>query len=123
DTHAKLMPAGDDPAFVKEAGRALFMHTTQHGHPSPGAGRLLESHPGTLYTTIVKSIRWAGDPFPGAHIEDNMVRIPDFGRLFFGELLIARYERRLTMMRGVLGSDSGGDASTGDVQDNGSWGY
>jgi len=70
----------------------------------------------------VKSIKWAGEPFPGAHIESNMVTIPDFGRLFFGELLISRYDRRLTMLRGALGSDSGGDVSGSDVQDNGSWG-
>jgi hypothetical protein len=123
DTHSKLMIAADDPAFVAESGRALFMHTAHHGHPAPRAGRLVESHPGTLYATIVKSIKWAGDPFLGANIENNMVTIPDFGRLFFGELLISRYERRLTMVRGVLGSDSGGDVGTGDVQDNGSWGY
>jgi len=123
DTHAKLMTAADDQAFVKESGRALFMQTSQHGHPAPGAGRLLESYPGTLYTTIVKSIRWDGDPFPGSHIEHNMVTIPDFGRVFFGELLISKYDRRLTMVRGALGSDSGGDVGSGDVQDNGSWGY
>jgi hypothetical protein len=122
DTHAKLLAAADDHAFVRESGRALFMLTAQHGHPAPGAGRLLESFPGTLYTTIVKSITWASEPFPGAHIESNMVTIPEFGRLFFGELLISRYDRRLTMVRAALGSDSGGDASAGDVQDNGSWG-
>jgi hypothetical protein len=123
DTHAKLMTAADDQAFVKESGRALFMQTPQHGHPAPGSGRLLESYPGTLYTTIVKSIKWDGDPFPGSHIEHNMVTIPDFGRVFFGELLISKYDRRLTMVRGVLGSDSGGDVGSGDVQDNGSWGF
>jgi hypothetical protein len=123
DTHAKLLTAADDHAFVRESGRALFMLTSQHGHPAPGAGRLLESYPGTLYATIVKSIKWAGEPFPGANIENNTVTIPDFGRVFFGELLISRYDRRLTMVRGALGSDSGGDPSAGDVQDNGSWGY
>jgi hypothetical protein len=123
DTHAKLLTAADDHAFVRESGRALFMQTSQHGHPAPGAGRLFESYPGTLYATIVKSIKWAGEPFPGAHIENNMVTIPEFGRLFFGEFLISRYDRRLTMVRGALGSDSGGDVGSGDVQDNGSWGY
>jgi len=70
----------------------------------------------------VKSIKWDGDPFPGAQIDHNTVTIPDFGRVFFGELLISRCERRLTMVRGALGSDSGGDVGGGDVQDNGSWG-
>jgi hypothetical protein len=123
DTYAKLMTAADDHAFVRESGRALFMNNPQPGHPAPGAGRLIESYPGTLYATIVKSIKWTGEPFPGSRIENNMITIPDFGRLFFGELLISRYDRRLTMVRGALGSDSGGDVSTVDVQDNGSWGY
>jgi hypothetical protein len=123
DTHAKLLTAADDHAFVRNSGRLLFMQTPRHGHPTPGAGRLLESYPGTLYATIVKGITWDGDPFPGAQIDHNTVTIPEFGRVFFGELLISRYERRLTMMRGVLGSDSGGDVSGSDVQDNGSWGY
>jgi hypothetical protein len=123
DTHAKLLTAADDHAFVKHSGRALFMHTSQNGQPAPGAGRLFESYPGTLYATIVKSIRWDGDPFPGSHIDHNTVTIPEFGRVYFGELLISKYERRLTMVRGALGSDSGGDVSGSDVQDNGSWGY
>jgi hypothetical protein len=123
DTHARLLAAADDPGFVRESGGALFMLTSQHGHPAPGAGRLFESSPGTIYSTIVKSIRWDGDPFPGANIDHNMVTIPELGRLFFGELLISKSERRLTMFRGALGSDSGGDVGTGDVQDNGSWGY
>ena len=46
DTHAKLLAAADDPAFVRESGGALFMQSSQHGHPAPGAGRLLESSPG-----------------------------------------------------------------------------
>jgi len=122
DTHAKLLTAADDPKFVKQSSGALFMQALHHGQPAPGTGRLFESSPGTLYTTIVKSMKWDGDPFPGASIEHNMVTIPELGRLFFGELLISRYERRLTMFRGALGSDSGGDISGGDVQDNGSWG-
>ncbi len=51
DTHAKLMTAADDQAFVREAGRALFMQASQHGHPAPGAGRLLESYPGAVHST------------------------------------------------------------------------
>ena len=50
-----------------------------------------------------------------------MVVLPGFGRVFFGELLIAQYSRRLTMVRMALGSDAGGSASAGDVETNGSW--
>ena len=60
-----------------------------------------------MYATIVKSIRWDGKPFPKSEIHDNMVVLPTFGRVFFGELLISEYSRRLTMVRMALGSDCG----------------
>ena len=46
---------------------------------------------------VVKSIRWAGKPCPGATIEGHVV------------------------MRPELGSPAGGDVAFGDVQDNGTW--
>lgn len=124
DTHAKLLVAADDPAFVKQYGDALFMTTGLDGEPAPAAsGRLIESSSGTVYATIVKSIRWEGDPFPGAQIDRNVVVIPDFGRLYFGELLISGHSRRLTMLRLVLGSPLGGNVAVADVQDNGGWSF
>jgi hypothetical protein len=121
DTHAKLLVAADDPAFVKESGDALYMTRRLAGQAdAPPSGRLIESR-GTIYATLVKSIRWDGAPFPGSEIDHNVVVLPDFGRVFFGELLISRDSRRLTMVRAALGSDAGGSASAGDVQDNGSW--
>ena len=123
DTQAKLLTAVDDPAFVKESGDAFFMRTPLHGEAPPPVGRLFESSGGTIYATIVKSIRWEGDPFPGAEIDHNVVAIPDLGRLFFGEILISKDVRRLTMLRMALGSPMGGNASVVDVEDNGCWGY
>src|SRR5262245_11012130 len=124
DTYAKLLVAADDAAFVRESGDALYMHTPRRGETAPpGAGRLIQSSYGTIYATVVRSIRWDGDPFPNARIERNYVTIPEFGRVYFGELLIASDYRRLTMVRFALGSDSGGGASGSDVQDNGGWGW
>ena len=122
DTHAKLLVAADDPAFVKESGDALFMLTARDGGPPPPpAGRFIEAN-GVIYATIVKSIRWDGAPYPGSRIVANCVELePDFGRVFFGELLITEYSRRLTMVRAALGSDGGGSASGGDVETNGQW--
>jgi hypothetical protein len=121
DTHAKLLAAADDPAFVKESGDALYMTRRFNDQDDvPPSGRLVESR-GIIYATIVASIRWAGAPFPGSEIDHNVVVLPDFGRVFFGELLISRDSRRLTMVRAALGSDAGGSASAGDVQDNGGW--
>ncbi|HEY7291963.1 MAG TPA: hypothetical protein VH583_19135 [Vicinamibacterales bacterium] len=124
DTHAKLLVAADDPAFVKESGDALYMKTPRTGESNPPpAGRLIEMGCGTIYGTIVKSIRWDGPAFPNSTIEYNKVVLPDFGRAYFGELLISQHSRRLTMVRLALGSDGGGSASGGDVQDNGGWGW
>lgn len=126
NTHAKLVAAADDDDFVKTCGDALLMRTARSGETAPPpAGRLIQSSPGTLYTTIVKSIRWAKpeDPYPRSEIRGNKVILPEFGRVFFGELLITEESRRLTMVRWALGSDGGGDASGADVQDNGGWGW
>lgn len=124
DTYAKLLVAADDPAFVKDSGDSLYMRTARKGETAPPpAGRLIVDSYGTIYATVVRSIRWDGAPFPGAEIERNYVSIPDFGRIFFGELLINTDYRRLTMVRMALGSDSGGSASGSDVQDNGGWGW
>jgi hypothetical protein len=124
DTHAKLLVAADDPAFVAAGGDAVFLHTPVDGQPAPPrTGRLIESSSGTIYATIVKAIRWDGKPFPKAEIDGNMVVIPDFGRLYLGELLISAHSRSLTMVRMKLGSHVGGNASAGGVEDNIIWGY
>jgi hypothetical protein len=124
DTYAKLLVAADDPAFVKDSGDALYMRTGRKGETAPpAAGRLIVEPCGTIYATVVRSIRWDGPPIDGAEIDRNYVRIPDFGTIFFGELLINQDYRRLTMVRLALGSDSGGSASGADVQDNGGWGW
>ena len=89
DTHAKLLAAMDDPKFVSESGEALFMSKRFGTDTKTPAFRKLLRRGNTLYATIVKSIRWVGKPFPKSEIHDNMVVLPTFGRVFFGELLIA----------------------------------
>ena len=76
---------------------------------------------GIIYTTIVESITWTGKPFPGATIDGHVVTVPDFGKIFFGELLVGGSERRLTMVRFELGSEWGGCADGGGVDTNGSY--
>ena len=123
ETQAKVLASADDPSFVKGGGNALFLRTAPEGFPAPpSGGQLIESSYGTIYATIVKSIRWEGQPFPESQIDHNIVVIPDFGRLYFGELLISANSRRLTMLRLELGSDLGGFAAVGDVEDNIIWG-
>jgi hypothetical protein len=100
------------------------MRTQVAGHPAPPkTGRLIESSSGTIYATIVKSIKWDGKPFPKAEIDGNLVIVPEFGRIYFGELLISAKSRSLTMVRMELGSHVGGRAASGGVEDNVMWGY
>ncbi|MGH9140216.1 MAG: hypothetical protein ACRD2I_03630 [Vicinamibacterales bacterium] len=120
DTHAKILAAVDDKKFLSQSGETLFMSKRFGGESTPAFRKLVRAG-NTIYATIVKSIRWDGRPFPKSEIHDNMVVLPDFGRVFFGEILISEYERRLTMVRMALGSDAGGSASGGDVSTNGSW--
>jgi hypothetical protein len=122
DTHAKLLAAADDPNFVRDSGDALFMRTPRDGAPPPPpTGRLIQAD-GTIYATIVKSIEWDGAPYPGSRIDGNRVILePDFGIVYFGELVISEYSRRLTMVRAALGSEGGGSASGGDAESNGTW--
>lgn len=120
DTRSKLLAAADDPRFVRESGDSLFMTASFSGTPAPRAARLLQGS-GTTYATIVKAIRWAGDPLPGAKIDHHSIVVPDFGRIFFGELLITDLSRRLTMVRLELGSPDGGAVACSEVESNGTW--
>jgi hypothetical protein len=120
DTRSKLLTAADDPQFVRKSGGHLFMKSAARGKAAPTPPRLLQPY-GTTYATIVSSIKWAGEPYPGAKIEQHMVTVPDFGKIFFGELLITDLSRRLTMLRLELGSPIGGAIACAEVENNGSW--
>jgi hypothetical protein len=120
DTHAKILAAVDDKKFLTKSGESLFMSKRFGGESAPAFRKLVRAG-NTVYATIVKSIRWDGKPFPKSEIHDNMVVLPEFGRAYFGELLISEQSRRLTMVRFALGSDAGGSASAGDVESNGGW--
>lgn len=123
DTLSKVLAAADEPTFVRKHGDGLFMRTAFDQQPKPPAsGRLILGGTGLLiHATIVRSIRWVGKPYPGARIDGNTLTIPGIGKLSFGELLLERGRRRLTMIRGNLGSPDGGFMCSVDVQDGGSW--
>jgi hypothetical protein len=118
DTRSKLLAAADDPKFVRTYGAHLAMGATVESQ-TRRAG--LVSRDGVIYTTIVEKIEWKGKPYPGAVIDGHAVMVPEFGWIFFGELLIASAERRLTMMRFDLGSPIGGYVDAGDMSSNGSF--
>jgi hypothetical protein len=138
DTVSKLLTAADDPQFVKKSGGHLFMKAPVGEPLALPAGRLLSTS-GTIYATIVKSIKWAAAPYPGATIDQHVVTLPGLGKIFFGELLISDVSRRLTMVRLELGSaiaragapgvrsrgevshEIGGTVACAEVETNGSW--
>ena len=54
-------------------------------------------------------------------IDENSVIVPDFGTIYFGEILVNASARRLTMVRLNLGSPTGGSGAYVEVDTNGSW--
>jgi len=69
---------------------------------------------GIVKCTLVQSIAWDGPPHPTASIHGHVVVIPNFGKVYFGEMFLAAHSRRLTLVRFQLGSDDGGEVSAGD---------
>lgn len=119
DTMSKLQAAASDPAFIDETGDCLFRRdaavTTVMASPA------VVRPPTMLYATLVKELRWAKNPHPTATIDHHSITIPDWGVVFFGEMLITADSRRVTMMRARLGSPTGGDFSCSEYETNGSW--
>src|SRR5262245_5321510 len=120
DTRAKLVTAADDPAFVRTHGANLFMTSAYESQTAPPAGRLIERN-GTIYGTIVRSIKWSGAAHPTATIDHNVLIVPELGRVYVGEILISASSRRLTMLRFELGSEDGGTLASVDIDSNGTW--
>ncbi len=75
---------------------------------------------GIIYATLVERLEWAGEAPKGVVIENNSVRIPDFGTLYLAEMFIGAGSRRLNMMRADMGSPTGGQATAGSIETNGS---
>ncbi len=119
DTYAKLVRSLSNQAFVTAQGahfgRTRALARKAKASPRAGSG-------GTIRGTIVRELRWAGKPYPGATFEGtNGVKIPNLGRIHFGEVAVKMHARRLTMIRFTLGSPTGGDAVCVDVDTNGGW--
>jgi hypothetical protein len=123
DTLAKLRTAADDPKFVRDNGANLFMTTAVSGRTAASpVGRLVEAG-GAVHGTIVKSIRWAGKPYPGAEIDHHVITIPDCGQIHFGEIQISSRSRRLTMVRLRHCCRFSGSVLCCDSEDNGTWAF
>jgi hypothetical protein len=114
DTHAKLAKKHSAGLAPKHA--RLFVPATEAGDALtvfPDAQTMVKC-------TIVEEIAWEGAPHPTATIHGNVVRVPNFGKIYFGELFISGEARRLTMVRFQLGSEDGGEVTAGEGETNGS---
>jgi hypothetical protein len=120
DTAIDGVTVGDHRLMI-EINKPLFQENTTFSQMKRAAADLVEVR-GTIYGSIVREIRWRGKPYPGARIDGHSVHVPDFGWMYFGEILIRNDSRRITLMRLELGSQQGGGCSAGDYQDNGGWG-
>jgi hypothetical protein len=74
---------------------------------------------GIVKCTIVKKIEWDGAAHPDAEIHGHVVRVKNFGRIYFGEMFITDHSRRLNMVRFQLGSDVGGEVTCACGETNG----
>jgi len=112
DTHAKLKKK-HSAGLAKEHAH-LLMPLVEDGTVTD-----FPEACGRVKCTIVQEIAWAGAPHPTATIHGHVVRVPNFGRIYFGEMFITDEARRLTMVRFQLGSDDGGEVTAGEGETNG----
>ena len=76
-------------------------------------GLRLQESGGMTKCTLVSEIAWADKPDPRATIQGNAIVIEDYGTVYFGEMYVTCYSRRITMVRFELGSPDGGDGCSG----------
>jgi hypothetical protein len=79
---------------------------------------------GLIFATIVKEIIVHHDGTCGKHggelvVKDNTIKVPNFGTVFFGELIIDDTYRRLTGIRLELGSPAEASLEVAGVDSNG----
>ena len=119
DTRSKVLAAADDPKCLGNFGSHFVTGATVEGQQPTGRPGLVQRD-GVIYATIVKELKWEGKPPTDARIDGHSVIVKNFGTVYFGELLISKSERRLTMVRFELGSPIGGYCDFVDVGSNGS---
>lgn len=111
DTYAGMLRAVTKASFAKKYGAQFF---ASRGGPIKKRKQ--------LHATIATRLEWEGEKNPRAEIAaNNLVIVQDFGKIFFGEILISEGSRRVTLTRFELGSDGGGGAGGPEIDVNGSW--
>jgi hypothetical protein len=82
----------------------------------PAFGQKIPRMNGYGVTSIVRSIQWGEQ-----QIDGHVLTKTGFGSIYFGEMLINEFNRRVTLVRVKMGSDTGADGSFGDGDTNGTW--
>jgi hypothetical protein len=102
----------NDPAFRNAYGHRVL---SLRGHSDDGPGK------GCFVCSLVERIEWDGSLPEGAEVDEqsHVIVWPDFGKIVLGEMLIADFNRRLTMLRLELGSPLEGSLSAADIQSGG----
>jgi hypothetical protein len=119
DTKAKLLAAADDLSLDRDHAAAFLRADASHDRRDR---RPLFGTDDMIYSTVVRELNWADDrAYPGSEIEGHVLTIPDFGKVYFGEIFITSSSRRLTMARFELGSPVGGSVAVDEVETNGAW--
>lgn len=115
DTKGKLKHAYESSDTFRRVYSKFFFRPA--GFAALGA-RMPEAG-GQTYCTIVSRISWKGAPNPNAKIDGHRVIFKDFGTIYFGELFISQFSRRLTTVRVELGSPCGGSLDMAEVETDG----
>jgi hypothetical protein len=116
---AELLVTLNDEFFRKYDTKEKLDKAMDAGQPS-AAHHCFQESEGIIYATLVEELHWADKQPPGVTFERNVVTIPDFGKLYLGEVFIMESSRRVTMVRADLGSPTGGKATGGSIETNGS---
>jgi hypothetical protein len=82
----------------------------------PAFGRGIPILNGYAICSIVQRIRW-GDQT----IEGHVLTKKGFGSIYFGEMLLNENNRRLTLVRVKMGSDTDAEAALAESDPNGGW--
>ena len=113
-----------DPRANERTGPEPLRHLDvgdEKDEPRSSAAPTSTGYPPALPVTILDKFEWVGEPSRHVEISGHMVHVKNFGRIYFGEMLITGHTRRLTLVRMQLGSPESGSLALGEVETNGSW--
>jgi hypothetical protein len=69
---------------------------------------------GYVLCSFVNAVKWNGQTYPG-----NALPLTGFGTIYFGEVVMNEYSRRLTLVRLAMGSTVQADVAMADGDSNG----